>query len=51
MCMECFISFYPFHLYWYGGHSGGATPGLVSIPEVKSSSDLGCTVVFTMGTS
>ena len=22
---------------WFGGHSGGAIPGLVSIPEVKSS--------------
>ncbi len=29
---------------WYGDHSGGATPGLVSIPEVKSSSVLDCTV-------
>ncbi len=35
---------YPY--YWYGDHSGGATPGLVSIPEVKSSSDLDCTIVF-----
>lgn len=38
------IIFIIFH--WHGGHSGGATPGLVSIPEVKSSSDLGCTVDF-----
>ena len=29
---------------WYGDHSGGATPGLVSITEVKSSSVLDCTV-------
>ena len=29
---------------WYGGHSGGVTPGLVSIPEVKSSCVFGCTV-------
>ena len=25
------------NLIWFGGHSGGAIPGLVSIPEVKSS--------------
>ena len=24
-------------VYWFGGHSGWVTPGLVSIPEVKSS--------------
>jgi hypothetical protein len=40
---------YPIH--WHGDHSGGATPGLVSIPEVKSSSDLSCTIVSSMGTS
>jgi hypothetical protein len=31
-------------IYWCGGHSGGVTPGLVSIPEVKSSCVFGCTV-------
>jgi len=35
-------SFYVF--IWCGGHSGGVTPGLVSIPEVKSSCVFGCTV-------
>ena len=35
----CFVVFI-----WFGGHSGGVTPGLVSIPEVKSSCVFGCTV-------
>lgn len=35
---------YKIIIHWYGDHGGGATPGLVSIPEVKSSSDLDCTV-------
>lgn len=30
--------------HWYGDHSGGVTPGPVSIPEVKSSSDLNGTI-------
>ena len=30
--------------FWFGGHSGWVTPGLVSIPEVKSSCVFGCTV-------
>ena len=30
--------------HWYGDHSGGATPGPISNPEVKSSSDLDCTI-------
>ena len=33
-----------FMVFWFGGHSGGVTPGLVSIPEVKSSCVFGCTV-------
>ena len=33
-----------FNTHWHGDHSGGATPGLVPIPEVKSSSDLDCTI-------
>ena len=33
-----------FMCFWFGGHSGGVTPGLVSIPEVKSSCVFGCTV-------
>ena len=37
----CFVSVLYF---WCGGHSGGVTPGLVSIPEVKSSCVFGCTV-------
>ena len=32
---------------WFGGHGGGAIPGLVSIPEVKSSCVL--FVVLWMG--
>ena len=33
-----------FITHWYGDHSGGATPGPISNPEVKSSSDLDCTI-------
>lgn len=38
------VHVYYSYIHWHGDHSGGATPGLVSIPEVKSSSDLECTV-------
>lgn len=41
-CRFCVVDF--FCVYWFGGHSGGVTPGLVSIPEVKSSCVFGCTV-------
>jgi hypothetical protein len=44
----CLVSFFClcslFVGFWFGGHSGGVTPGLVSIPEVKSSCVFGCTV-------
>ena len=36
-------------VYWFGDHSGGVTPGLVSIPEVKSSCVFGGTVGVPMG--
>jgi hypothetical protein len=39
-----FRGFFYVHFIWFGGHSGGVTPGLVSIPEVKSSCVFGCTV-------
>jgi hypothetical protein len=39
----CTLFFFMF-IFWFGGHSGGVTPGLVSIPEVKSSCVFGCTV-------
>ncbi len=41
------ISFFKIH--WFGDHSGGVTPGLVSIPEVKSSCVFGGTVGVPMG--
>ena len=36
---------------WFGDHSGGDTPGLVSIPEVKSSCVLNGTIMSFMGSS
>ena len=34
---------------WFGDHGGGVTPGLVSIPEVKSSCVFDCTAGVPVG--
>ena len=39
-----------FYVYvWFGDHGGGVTPGLVSIPEVKSSCVFDCTAGVPVG--
>ena len=49
VCLLDFCYWFALLLFWFGDHSGGVTPGLVSIPEVKSSCVFCGTVGVPMG--